>query len=172
LQDGAEYKKYFKPNAYLNIENKNLEILEVVLPKKYPLDYIKYLHFTAIGDKSIDLTAWNAQKNANDFKIDLYFVAPSHTFLPFAQYPLFATFPNLSLSNEGYAISIFYEIEENEKIFRKISRKTKIVELEPTPEPEPAPVPEPTQDQEPFRWLWAVLLFFIVLITLQKASNN
>lgn len=178
LKDGAEYKKKIFPSNYLNTNNKNQEVIEILLPKKYPLDYLKYLGFLAKGDKNIDITAWNVEKTANDLQIDIYFVAPTHTLLPVSRYPLFDLFPNLTPSSEIYSLIVFYETKE---FFVPTFTPPKLKELEENEEAEPAleqtpPPKKATQvakvaKETNLSWLCLVLLFVVLLITFQKASE-
>jgi hypothetical protein len=186
LADGAEYKKYIQPASYVNADSNNKEVIEIFLPKKYPLDYLKYLGFLAKGDKNIDITAWNTKKTANDVQIDLYFVAPTPAVLPFSRYPLFDLFPNLTPSPEIYSLIVFYEPKD---FFVPSFKLPKNKEEKQAPEPEapaepesteiaeiaeppkPAKPKEKTTKPEVANWLIPLVVFFIVLVVLQKSSS-
>jgi hypothetical protein len=181
LEDGAEYKKYFQPNVYLNRENKNPEIIEVLLPKKYPLDYIKYFGFKQIGDKGTNLTAYDAVKNHNDAKIENY-LNPLYSSFAFSDYPIFDTFPNVG-TNERYNITIFYEPQSVVvAVPKKFPKRIPNIEPENTePEsteiaeiaepPKPAKPKEKTTKPEVANWFIPLVVFFIVLVVLQKSSS-
>lgn len=171
LKDGAEYKKKIFPSNYLNTNNKNQELIEILLPKKYPLDYLKYFGFLARGDKSISIALCNWEKVRNDYKIyDYYF--QTYPTLHFGKYPLFSHFPDLTPSSEIYSLIVFYETKDFFVPAFKLPKNTKEKEEPEAPEVSEEPKPKTTKPKETnLSWLWLALLFILLLITFKKASE-
>jgi hypothetical protein len=184
LSDGAEYKKFLIPSTYLDITQPNDKAINVLLPKPYKIKDLQYFNMTVLGDKSIDLTAFNVVKDANDLAIDFYCVAPP-ALLPFSAYPIFDPEPNLDYSASGGIdfICTYDEVEKGENYTPDIPKtpisvspsKSKSEEIEEPETEETEELPTPPKPKTELNLsptlLISVFLFIFLIIVLQKASK-
>jgi len=171
-ETGYKTEKYYPLNQYFS-SDQNLKRIEI--PLENEIAYNSYFEFNFFGDKSVDFSHIDGLKINNQ---QLIWLGLMHPVVYAPWYRLF-DYGALVYPPDTCAITLHYKAKEVKVFFpQKKPKLTLTPEPKPTltPEPEPQTQPIPTkktqgQKQEPFHWLWAVLLFVILLITLQKASQ-
>jgi hypothetical protein len=173
-ETGYKTEKYYPLNQYFS-SDQNLKRIEI--PLENEIAYNSYFEFNFFGDKRVDFSDIYSMKIRNQRLI----VSGLLELVVYASWYRLIDYDALVYPPDTCAITLHYKAKEVKVFFpQKKPKLTLTPEPEPTltPEPEPEPQTQPIatkktqgQKQEPFHWLWAVLLFVILLITLQKASQ-
>ncbi|MCU0436719.1 MAG: hypothetical protein MUC49_02320 [Raineya sp.] len=172
LEDGAEYRKYVVPNKYANIDSKIENAIEIVFKKPFLLNYLAYFQILELGDTSIDLSAFNTVKDANDLQVDLYFVAPP-AILPFSRYPLFTPEPNINTSTGTMTITLHYELGkvETKQIVPKIQIEPQEKKEEEKEEETPK-IPKKSKEEMPYQWILFAFIILVLVLILKKITEK